>query len=438
MKPFSYLKKHIEYALEEQTYNEADFEGETYKEIMVDDDIYYERGMDNSEGISINTEYLIINGDGHDVDLNFQTEAFLVSSDMVILKNFNFKNGRGHQGGVIHNTGSLRIENCTFSDCKALNGGAIYNEGFLVVDKCNFENNSTTYHLGDGGAILNKFISMIFNSNFINNHSENNGGAIFSDKYLMADNCFFKRNSARLDGGTIKNKGFLSFGIFFEDSSNKWNVNVSKKGIIKNCLFEDSEGRVIRTSEDLDIENCTFRRCKDIISIHSSRINITDCLFENNISYLIDNTYSTAINSIVSLENCNFINNQSESPFSTSYLFGIAVKTKNWNVKNCFFENNTSNYLFDCSSIDLSLNDVTFEGNNFNFLLRDTSNPNYDDVELKLDNVTFNEKSENIISCNCDLQINDCKFLKHQKINGESVFDIYDSERKFIEKMNDD
>ena len=38
MKPFSYLKKHIEYALEEQTYNEADFEGETYKEIMVDDD----------------------------------------------------------------------------------------------------------------------------------------------------------------------------------------------------------------------------------------------------------------------------------------------------------------------------------------------------------------------------------------------------------------
>lgn len=277
---------------------------------------------------------------------------------------------------------------------------------------------------------------MIFNSNFINNHSENNGGAIFSDKFLMVDNCFFKRNSSRSEGGTIKNKGFLSFGIFFEDSSNKWNVNVSKKGIIKNCLFEDSEGRVIRTSEDLDIENCTFRRCKDIISIHSSRINITDCLFENNISYLIDNTYSTAINSIVSLENCNFINNQSESPFSTSYLFRIAVKTKNWNVKNCFFENNASNYLFDCSSIHLSLDNVTFEGNNFNFLLRDTSNSN--DAEFKLDNVTFNEKSENIISCCCDLQINDCKFLKHQKINGESVLDIYDSERKFIDKLNDD
>ena len=92
--------------------------------------------------------------------------------------------------------------------------------------------------------------------------------------------------------------------------------------------------------------------------------------------------------------------------------------------------------MFDCYSIHLSLDNVTFEGNNFNFLLRDTSNSN--DAEFKLDNVTFNEKSENIISCNCDLQINDCKFLKHQKINGESVLDIYDSERKFIDKLNDD
>ena len=108
--------------------------------------------MDNSDGISIDTEDLIINGDGHEVDLNFQTEAFIISSDSVILKNFNFKNGGGLHGGVIRNTGSLRIENCTFSDCKASNGGAIYNEGFLVVDKCNFENNSASYNLEIGRA----------------------------------------------------------------------------------------------------------------------------------------------------------------------------------------------------------------------------------------------------------------------------------------------
>lgn len=434
---FSNLKQHIKNALGEQTYNEVDFEGETYKEITVGDDIFYDRAMDSTSEINIDVEYLIINGDGHDVDLNFKSGAFHISSDMVILKNFTFKNGGGIHGGVIHNTGSLRIENCTFFNCKASEGGAIYNEGFLVVDKCSFENNSTSYQLGNGGAILNKFISMIFHSNFINNHSKHYGGAIFSDKHLMIEDCIFKRNSASLDGGTIKNKGFLSLDLLFDDSSNKWDIHVSKKCIIKNTLFEDSEGRVIRTSEDLDIKNCTFRRCKDLISIHSSRINITDCLFEYNSSYLIDNTYSTVINSIVSLENCHFINNQSESPEFKSNLFNIGPGRKYWKVKKCFFENNASNYLFNCSSINLSLDNVIFEGNDFKVLLRDTSRSN-DDAELKLDNVTFNEKLSDIISCCCDLDIHYCKFQKHQKINGESVLDIYESERKFIEKMNDD
>lgn len=434
---FSNLKQHIKNALGEQTYNEVDFEGETYKEITVDDDIFYNRAMDSTSEINIDVEYLIINGDGHDVNLNFESGAFHISSDMVILKNFTFKNGGGIHGGVIHNTGSLRIENCTFFNCKASEGGAIYNEGFLVVDKCSFENNSTSYQLGNGGAILNKFISMIFHSNFINNHSKHYGGAIFSDKHLMIENCIFKRNSASIDGGTIKNKGFLSLDFLFDDSSNKWDIHVSKKCIIKNTLFEDSEGRVIRTSEDLDIKNCTFRRCKDLISIHSSRINITDCLFEYNSSYLIDNTYSTVINSIVSLENCHFINNQSESPEFKSNLFNIGPGRKYWKVKKCFFENNASNYLFNCSSINLSLDNVIFEGNDFKVLLRDPSRSN-DDAELKLDNVTFNEKLSDIISCCCDLDIHYCKFQKHQKINGESVLDIYESERKFIEKMNDD
>ena len=434
---FSNLKQHIKNALGEQTYNEVDFEGETYKEITVGDDIFYDRAMDSTSEINIDVEYLIINGDGHDVNLNFESGAFHISSDMVILKNFTFKNGGGIHGGVIHNTGSLRIENCTFFNCKASEGGAIYNEGFLVVDKCSFENNSTSYQLGNGGAILNKFISMIFHSNFINNHSKHYGGAIFSDKHLMIENCIFKRNSASIDGGTIKNKGFLSLDFLFDDSSNKWDIHVSKKCIIKNTLFEDSEGRVIRTSEDLDIKNCTFRRCKDLISIHSSRINITDCLFEYNSSYLIDNTYSTVINSIVSLENCHFINNQSESPEFKSNLFNIGSGRKYWKVKKCFFENNASNYLFNCYSINLSLDNVIFEGNDFKVLLRDTSRSN-DDAELKLDNVTFNEKLSDIISCCCDLDIHYCKFQKHQKINGESVLDIYESERKFIEKMNDD
>ena len=439
MKHFTYLKQVIKNALEDENYNEVDFEGTTFKEVIIGRDVNYDKQLENTDSITLNTDNLIINGNGHIVNLNHHSDAFHVAAENVIIKNFNFLNGKGFDGGAIKNTGVLKIDNCTFTNCEASDGGAIYNTGVLIVDNSIFENNTTTYHLGNGGAISNENISLIYNSKFINNHSKHYGGAIFNGKTLMVDGCHFKKNSSSFYGGTIKNKGFLSFMDAIDVSSKGWEAIAGRTCSITKSVFEDSKGGLIRTSSDLDIENCTFRNNQDILSIHSSKINIKDCLFENNQSYLIENTYSSIIHSIVSIENCDFINNKpSNKSYYDSTLFRIGNDRKHWTIKNCRIENNASDYILDSSFNEITFENVSFEDNDCELLIKYTESNYEKEGSLTLKDVSFKEKSENIIECEGNLEINNCKFQKHHKINNESVFDIYKSEKKFINRLKDD
>lgn len=439
MKPFNHLKKVIEDSLNKQTFNLVDIEGEQFKEIVIDNDINYDPVLERNDEISINSDNLIINGNGHSINLNHYSKAFTVSSENVIIKNFNFENGKSSSGGVIENTGLLRIDNCTFTNCKAYNGGAIHNLGVLIVDNSTFENNQSTYHLGNGGAIFSKGFSFIFNSKFKDNHSEYSGGAIFNNKTLAIFDCEFKNNSSRMDGGTIENKGFFSFMGAVNVSSNGWGEIEGRACTIKNCIFEDSES-LINSSGDLYMEKCVFRNNKNIIYIHSSLVKIIDCLFEKNHCYLIKNTYSTIIDSIVDIENCDFINNKSGiitkllGVLSKTQQFEISGDGKHWTLNNCHFENNSSNYIFFHKSCDITLENVSFEGNDFELILKTSTNN--DKGILKLNRVSFKEKCEDIISCSCNLEIDECKFQKHHRINEESVFDMYESEKKFLNKIN--
>lgn len=444
MKHFDYLKQLIKDAIDDETYNEVEIEGETFKEIILDDNINCDNTMENRKGITLNEDNIIIDGAGHCITLNHNTRVFEVACKNVIIRNFNFKNGKTFgDGGIIHNSGVVKIENCTFKGCEASSGGAIYNKGVLVVSDSSFEDNTATSNFGKGGAICNVHLSMIFNSRFLKNHSDDYGGAIFNGKTLMVDGCFFKRNTARIYGETIKNKGFFSFMDALNVSSEGLDVIAGRTCSITNSTFEDSK-HLIRTSSDLNIKNCVFKNSKKILSIHSSMINITDCLFENNCSYLIENTYSTVIHSDVCIKNCDFINNRSKilpeqknNPYGKTYLFNIKNDRKHWTVENCHFENNAANYIFQCNSADITFENASFEGNDFeSIVIFTTSTYDNENGKLKLKNVSFKEKSEDIISCEENLEIDNCRFQKHHRINNESVFDIYQSEKKFIDRLN--
>lgn len=116
-------------------------------------------------------------------------------------------------------------------------------------------------------------------------------------------------------------------------------------------------------------------------------------------------------------------------------MFRFGSDRKRWTVKNCHFENNASDYIFDVGFSKMNIENVSFEDNNCKLLIKYSGGSHDAGGFLNLNEVSFKENSENIIECGGNLEINNCKFQKHHKINNESVLDIYKSEKEFISKL---
>jgi len=182
--------------------------------------------------------------------------------------NCTFQNNDGGEygdGGCIFcNMGSFTIINSTFTNNNANYGGAIYSFSFNEQNKCeiincNFKNhennviysnnkfnitNSTFENNGvndwSGGAIFTFADLNITNSNFINNTGLDGGAIYLYQCNLTLNNCFFNKNTAVENGGSI-----YSYGILL--SNDKINANV----IIINSNFINSksgkDGAIIAT-----------------------------------------------------------------------------------------------------------------------------------------------------------------------------------------------
>ena len=96
----------------------------------------------------------------------------------------------------------------------------------------------------NGGAIYNLDTMEIYDSEFINNASEEDGGAIYNLNLMKIDGCKFIKNESRTNGAAICH------------SEN----NLS----IENCIFQDNvdlnndNGIYNETNEEILIENTVF------------------------------------------------------------------------------------------------------------------------------------------------------------------------------------
>ena len=116
----------------------------------------------------------IINGD------NTGTIFYVGSGVNLVINNATLTDGQSYNGGAIYNDGTVTINNCTLDYNTATNnGGAIYNDvnGMATITGCSLTNNYAV----DGGAIYNNNNLDISNSQIINNHASNNGGAVYND-----------------------------------------------------------------------------------------------------------------------------------------------------------------------------------------------------------------------------------------------------------------
>ena len=217
-------------------------------------------------GIELDIDHLIIDGEGHTIDGAGKSRIFIVSGSYITLKNIIFKNGYSHRdydnplnanGGAIkiNHDIKLTIENCKFiNNTSEENGGAIRNDGELSIVESAFSDNISEQ--GYGGAIDNGCGATIIKSPFIGNAARY-GGAIHNEGMLSIAESAISDNSAEYgEGGAIHNVGELSIteSAFTDNSAesggailNKDVLLIEKSKFNKNA--SNTSGGAIRNYE---------------------------------------------------------------------------------------------------------------------------------------------------------------------------------------------
>ena len=275
------------------------------------------------EGISLDVDNLVIDGNKHFIDANFLNRIFNITGKNILIKNCTFKNGHNSfVGSEKHETGGGAIfidkdASVSFFDCKFLNnhsesdGGAIFNKGnMLSAKKCNFENNSSKL---SGGAVANLNKLNIFKSIFKENKSHN-GGAIYNyhESSLSIRDSKFRNNSSEMFAGAIYNYGDLKA----EECS--FSNNFSKGG---GAVMNYGHAEISSTSfkgNSSTFGGAIFNMAKNLV--HYSN---------NHSTNLIDDGY-------IKVVDCNFASN------SAIKLGGVICNLSKSKFDRCIFGKNTA------------------------------------------------------------------------------------------------
>ena len=223
------------------------------KEIVLDSDLVLGDDEESQylNGIKLDVDDLIIDGDGHTIDAKAKTRIFYCIGRNIAVKNITLKNGFAQDdGGAVRNDGELTITDSTFIENTAIGsirvkigyGGAISNyKGDLSIISSTFLKN-TLRGDGVGGAIGNYNGELSISGSTFSENSATSGGAIYTTgSELSIVGYTFYRNTENEGISNAKSKLSITDSIFME--------NTAKEG---------DGGAIFNTGSELDIENSRF------------------------------------------------------------------------------------------------------------------------------------------------------------------------------------
>lgn len=257
--------------------------------ITLDRNYTYSNGDESlSQGIIIDKS-ITIDGQGFTVNASGKASIFsILGNSEVTLKNINFINANGTDGGAIKldSSASLEIINCNFIDNAATCGGAIYVADSssltsnLIVSDSKFINNTARY----GGAAYIVADNAAFKNVFFENNNAVDGGAIYwQGHYGSIDGSSFKSNRAigLGDGALVSTTTNPNTNI----SEDRFNISGGDGGAIK---WTGSHGVILNSTF---IENSAAYTGGALYFVGNSTENCTnitfvDCEFTQNTANL--------------------------------------------------------------------------------------------------------------------------------------------------------
>lgn len=362
------------------------------KEIILESDIILDEKEIKKfkEGIKLDIDDLVIDGNGFAVDAKGKTGIFLCTGKNVTIRNIILRNGYAkEEGGAIRNEGEITLHESTLTGNKSKYGGAIYNKGELKITKSKLQE-SVAYV--DGGAVHNRGELTIAESTFTGNTAKGNyeggdGGAIFNRGELTITHSTFTENTAQRNkaandiggyGGAIRNDGVATIAesTFTENTArdesggaiynnarynNRGELTITESTFFRNgtsgyggAIYNDYEGKL--TITDSTLEENTAQEDGGAIKNVSGSLNIGGCKILRNKSP--NNIIFTE--SFMEVYNTKFNDNQSKHVLVNEYPeFNISIidcefiannvekdvifnNGKSCTIKNTIFENNLS------------------------------------------------------------------------------------------------
>ena len=266
--------------------------------IELTQDYVYDNTTDSElkNGIFIEENNFVVNGNGHTIDGSNQSRIFLITGSNVTLKNLNLINGNNKIGGAIFSknltnfenvtftgntaefgaaiagtnliiensnftdnhaekgvvyseSGNLEIENSLFANTTNLKFSMVYATGTLTINDCAFVNATSKY----ATAVYSSGKTKIKDSVFSNLSAEFTAGAVAfkGEKSVEIEDTIFINTHAKKNGGAI-------FGDFSSDNSENASFGLTLTNVSVMNASGDYGGAICNLGGILIIENSTI------------------------------------------------------------------------------------------------------------------------------------------------------------------------------------